>query len=91
MALTERKIIGSINVLEDGQIAIREDTIIERDDVFISRSYHRHVVAPDISDHDYNNQDAKVKTVIDAIHTDKVKADYETWKAAQIKLREERP
>ena len=89
MALTERKIIGSINVLEDGQIAIREDTIIERDNVFVSRSYHRHVIAPDISQHDYNNQDAKVKTVIDAVHTTQVKADYETWKAAQKKLLEE--
>ena len=85
MALTERKEIGSINVLEDGQIAIREDTIIEKDGVEISRAYHRYCVAPDISPYDYDKQDAKVKRVIDAVHTDKVKADFKTWRDAQIK------
>ena len=47
MALTERTEIGSINVLPMGQIQVRTDTIIERDGVEISRTYHRHVVEPD--------------------------------------------
>lgn len=46
MALTERKEIGSREVLADGQIQVREDTIIERDGVEISKAYHRHVLAP---------------------------------------------
>ena len=46
MALTERTEIGSREVLSDGQIQVRVDTIIERDGEVVSRTYHRHVVAP---------------------------------------------
>tara|TARA_Y100000310_G_scaffold343762_1_gene452903 strand:- start:280 stop:519 length:240 start_codon:yes stop_codon:yes gene_type:complete len=46
MALTERKEIGQRTVLSDGQIQIREDTVIERDGQFVSRTYHRYVLAP---------------------------------------------
>ena len=46
MALTERIEIGSIEVLPMGQIQVRTDTIIERDGVELSKSYHRHVVEP---------------------------------------------
>ena len=46
MALTERKEIGQRTILADGQIEVREDTVIEKDGVEISRTYHRHVVAP---------------------------------------------
>ena len=46
MALTERIEIGRREVLADGQIQVRTDTIIEKDGVEISRAFHRHVVAP---------------------------------------------
>jgi hypothetical protein len=46
MALTERKEIGSIEVLPLGQIQVRTDTVIDRDGVEISRTYHRHVLEP---------------------------------------------
>lgn len=46
MALTERIEIGRREVLADGQIQVRTDTVIEKDGVEISRAFHRHVLAP---------------------------------------------
>ena len=73
MALTERTVISSREVLPDGQIQVRTDTIIERDGVEISRSFHRHVVAPG---DDLSREDASVQTVGNAVHTDAVIAAY---------------
>jgi hypothetical protein len=77
MALTEKTVIGSREVLPDGQIQVRTDTIIEKDGVEISRTYHRHVVAPGA---DVSGEDASVQTVANAVHTAEVIA---TFKAAQ--------
>ena len=47
MALTERTIIDKYEVVGDFKhIQCRHATIIERDGVEISRSFHRHVIAP---------------------------------------------
>ena len=46
MALTERTIVGSRNIMSDGQIQVRIDTIIERDGEEVSRTYWREVIAP---------------------------------------------
>ena len=73
MALTERTVIGSREVLSDGQIQVRTDTIIERDGVEISRSFHRHVVVPGQS---VSGEDASVQDVANAVHTDAVIAAY---------------
>jgi hypothetical protein len=73
MALTERIEIGSREVLADGQIQVRTDTVVERDGVEISRTYHRHVVAPG---DDVSGEDAAVQTVATAVHTDAVIAAY---------------
>ena len=73
MALTERTEIGQRTVLPDGQIQVRTDTVIERDGVEISRSYHRHVVVPGA---DVSGEDASVQTVANAVHTDAVIAAY---------------
>ena len=72
MALTERQEIGSREVLADGQIQVRTDTIIERDGVEISRTYHRHVLAPGDS---ITAQDPTVQRIAMAEHTPaKIKA-----------------
>jgi hypothetical protein len=44
--LTERKEFGMISLLADGQIQVREDTVIERDGVEVSRQYWRKVLDP---------------------------------------------
>jgi hypothetical protein len=73
MALTERTVIGSREVLPDGQIQVRTDTVIERDGVEISRSFRRHVVVPGAN---LSGEDASVQTVANAVHTDEVIAAY---------------
>ena len=48
MALTERTVEDKIEIVgEFKHIQVRTATIIERDGVEISRSFHRHVIAPD--------------------------------------------
>jgi len=66
MALTERKEISQRTVLVDGQIQVRTDTVIERDGVEISRTYHRHVVSPGDNIED---QDPSVQRIAKAEHT----------------------
>ena len=73
MALTERTEISRREVLPDGQIQVRTDTVIERDGVEISRSFRRHVVCPG---DDVSNADASVQTVANAVHTAEVIAAY---------------
>ena len=73
MALTERTEISRREVLPDGQIQVRTDTVIERDGIEISRSFRRHVVCPG---DDVSNEDASVQTVANAVHTAEVIAAY---------------
>ena len=80
MALTERIEISRREVLADGQIQVRTDTVIERDGVEVSRSFHRHVVVPG---QDVSGEDASVQTVANAVHTDAVIAAYEAAVAAR--------
>jgi hypothetical protein len=79
MALTERVEIGSRDVLPDGQIQVRTDTVIERDGVEISRTYHRHVVVPG---QDVSGQHADVQRLATAEHTVEVIAAYRAKMAA---------
>lgn len=78
--LTERKEFGAITILPAGQIQMREDTIIERDGVEISRTYHRFVLEPDA---DITPYEQRVKDVAGVIWTKKVKDDWAAAKAAR--------
>ncbi len=81
MALTERIEIGSMNVLADGQVQVRTDTIIEKDGVEISRAFHRHVEEPD-GDPDRKlvpipeAEHQRKKDLLAIVHTPEVKANY---------------
>ena len=66
MALEEKSVIDSINVLELGQIEVRKATIIIKDGEEITRTYHRHVVLPG---DDLTNEDPKVKSIAEVVHT----------------------
>lgn len=46
MALEKKTVIGKREILEDGQIQVRTDTVVEEDGVEISRTYHREVLTP---------------------------------------------
>jgi hypothetical protein len=80
MALTENTSIDRIEVIEHGFIQVRQATIIERDGDFVSRTFHRWVLTPDM---DISGQEQKVKDICNAAWTDAVKAAYETFKAEQ--------
>ena len=73
MALTERKEMDQITVLVDGQIQVREATVIDKDGVEISRTFHRHVVAPGA---DLSGEDARVKKIAEVEHTSAVITAY---------------
>jgi hypothetical protein len=73
MALTETTKVDQIEVVENGSIQIRTATIIERDGVEISKSFHRHVKHPG---EDVSNEDSKVQAIANAIWTEEVIAEY---------------
>ena len=82
MALTERteedkiECVGSYRIIQ-----VRTATVIERDGVEISRSFHRHVVAPDA---DISGESTEVQAICNAVHTDAIKTAY----AAHLKAQE---
>ena len=84
MALTEETIQDKIEVVGDYKmVQVRTATVIKRDGTEISRSYHRHVVAPNISADDLANESAEVQAICNAVHTDAIKTAYKTWIEAQ--------
>jgi hypothetical protein len=80
MALTESTKIDQIEVVQEFFIQVRQATIIERDGQFVSRTFHRWVLTPDL---DISGQEQKVQDICNAAWTDEVKAAYETFKAEQ--------
>jgi hypothetical protein len=80
MALAERTEEDKIEILADGTMQIRTATIIERDGVEISRTYHRHVIQPDT---DATTQTPKVQRITAALWTTELKQKFEDAKAAR--------
>ena len=84
MALTEETVQDKIEIVSEYKmIQVRTATVIKRDDVEISRSFSRHVVAPDISTDDLANESTEVQAICAAVHTDAVKTAYAAHLAAQ--------
>jgi len=81
MALTEKIEIDRIEVVNDWNIQVRQATIIERDGVFVSRTFHRWVLTPDS---DITNQDQKVKDICNTAWTPEVRSAFETFKIEQV-------
>lgn len=73
MKITEKNIIDVIEILENNTIQIRNANIIERDGIEIAKTYHRHVINPL---DDITNEDAKVKTIANALWTEEVINNY---------------
>ena len=77
MALTEETIQDKIEIVgEFKKIQVRTATVIKRDGEEIGRSFHRHVVSPDISADDLANESAEVQAICNAVHTDAIKTAY---------------
>jgi len=88
MALTEEKIEDKVEIVSNNDwkvIQVRDATIVKRDGVEISRSFHRHIVMPDISADDLANESADVQAFAAQIFTDEVKAAYDAHLQSMIR------
>jgi len=74
MALQETTKVDQIELVETNHIQVRTATIIERDGVEISRSNHRHVLAPG---DDVTSEDPKVQAIANAVWTEEVIAAFQ--------------
>ena len=86
MALTETKENDKIEIVEKFKIQVRNATIIKKDGVELTRSFHRKVLQPgtlDASDNlvdtDISGEDADVQAICNAAWTTQVKADYKAF------------
>ena len=78
--LTEETVQDKIEIVsEHKMIQVRTATVIKRDGTEISRSFSRHVVAPDA---DITGESTEVQAICAAVHTDAVKTAYAAHVAA---------
>tara|TARA_R110002095_G_scaffold216204_1_gene212475 strand:- start:494 stop:745 length:252 start_codon:yes stop_codon:yes gene_type:complete len=74
MALTEETLQDKIEIVgEHKMVQVRTATVIKRDGTEISRSFHRHVVAPDA---DITGESTEVQAICTAVHTQAIKDAY---------------
>ena len=80
MAITKETIIGQVEIVgEYKAIQVRTDTVIKEDGKELSRSYHRHVIHPDISAEDLAKEHAEVQQVANSgVWTQSVKDAWAT-------------
>ena len=82
MALTEATVEDKIEVVDCGGwkvICVRTATVISRDDVEISRSFHRHIVSPT---DDWSAESTEVQAMCNTFHTAEAIAAFEAAQAA---------
>ncbi len=81
MAITKETQIGKIEVVgKYKSVQVRTDTVVIEDGEELSRKYHRHALSPDAV---ITDEHTEVQAVCNAVWTDEVKANYETFKAEQ--------
>jgi len=79
--LTEETVQDKIEIVGDYKhVQIRTATVIKRDGAEISRSFSRHVVAPN---DDITGESAEVQAICNAVHTQAVKDAYAAHLASQ--------
>ena len=85
MALTERFENDKIEVVGQYKaVQVRRATVIEKDGVELTRSFHRHVLEPGtvaegtstLTDTDISGEDADVQAICNAAWTDAIKESY---------------
>ena len=98
MAITKEAVIEKIEIIGTWNVQVATDTVIKEDGVELSRSRHRHVLAPCKSskiedsdgkktwthiDTDISSEATEVQAVANAVWTDTVKANYKTFVESQ--------
>jgi hypothetical protein len=82
MALTEETVQDKIEIVSEHKfVQVRTATVIKRDGVEISRSFSRHVVAPNA---DITGESTEVQAICNVVHTQAVKDAYAAHLAAQV-------
>ena len=77
MALTEEKIQDKIEIVGQYKyIQVRTATVIKKDGTEISRSFSRHIVAPNISADDLAKESTEVQGIANSVWTDEIKTAY---------------
>ena len=81
MAITKEIIEDKIEVVGDYKtIQVRKATVIKEDGVELSRSFHRHVLQ---CTDDIINESDEVQAICNAVWTDEIKANYQTFLDSQ--------
>ena len=90
MALTEETLEDKIEVVGDYKaVQVRTATVIKRDGVEISRSFHRHALQCSTktgdtwADTDISSESTEVQAICNAVWSDAVKTAYQTTMDAQ--------
>ena len=84
MAITKTTVADKIETIENGIVQVRIATVIEEDGTELTRTFHRHVLAPSTKtddtwgDTDISGEDARVQAICNAVWTSSVKTDYQT-------------
>jgi len=74
MALTEETVQGNIEVVgQFKHVQVQTTTIIKRDGTEVSRTFHRHVIAPNA---DITGESSEVQSICNTVHTQAVKDAY---------------
>jgi predicted metal-dependent TIM-barrel fold hydrolase len=82
MALTERSFDDKIEIVgEFKNIQVRTTTVIERDGVEISRSFHRRTIT---TESDLTNESAEIQAIAATVHTQQVKEAYQAFRQAEL-------
>jgi hypothetical protein len=80
MALTEETLQDKIEIVgEHKMVQVRTATVIKKDGVELTRSFSRHVVAPDA---DITGESTEVQAICTAVHTQAVKDAYAAYLAS---------
>ncbi len=86
MALTETNENDKIEVVNRWNVQVRNATVIKKDGVELTRTFHRKVLTPgtlDTSDNlvetDISGEDADVQAICNAAWTTQVKADFKAF------------
>ena len=75
MALIEKQIVDKVELVQSNHIQVRTATIIEKDNIEIAKTYHRHVLSPG---DDVTSEDPKVQAIANAVWTEEVLAAFQT-------------
>ena len=84
MAITKETVIGKIEVVGQYKaVQVRTDTVIKEDGTELTRTFHRHVLAPSTKtggswgDTDISGEETRVQAICNAVWTSALKTAYQ--------------